>query len=72
MKGNGCVEFEAKEVLSYILSGCKIALTQGRYNWHIYMGLRTLVNNLEPERLKTYSNQRIRTATIEFLNEENQ
>ena len=57
----------ARGTLAHILSGCKLALQQGRYRWRHDQVLRTLADILERERQKTKSSSRNKTKGIQFV-----
>jgi len=54
--------------MAHILSGCKKALTQGRYRWRHDRVLMTLANTLEQERKKKRLPLR-KTTSIQFVRE---
>lgn len=59
-----------RETMAHILSGCKIALAQGRYRWHHDRVLTTLADILEQERRKKYpAKTRPQWNTITFIKE---
>ena len=56
--------------MAHILSGCKIALTQGRYGWHHDKVLAVLADILEQERRKKQpAKARPLLSTIDFVKE---
>ncbi|XP_078583820.1 uncharacterized protein LOC144866333 [Branchiostoma floridae x Branchiostoma japonicum] len=55
--------------MAHILSGCKVALTQGRYRWRHDKVLAVLASILEKERKKNQQPHRKTAASITFVRE---